>query len=281
MRPRSSRNEHGIPSLVAAVIRCVTMRSSRSSLVAISAATSLLSVALSPLASAMCAMVIPSASIVTPLTSPIPKDGGLLVRIDQDTSSTGPRVAVQNERDFELPAMALVQGETRIPIVVTNLRAGLLRLSFERAPEDGDYTLEGFTPAEGPGLSIAIGGTLPPAPTAPLVSSVVHQERTRTSEGHRGEERVTSWTTRVSLAHALPAHTALAAIRPAGRAGAYQVFDASGGRSTLDDRGSLGGHCGAGFLPGRGRAWHAMRAELVTLDRFGRVSPPSAPFTVR
>lgn len=237
-----------------------------------------LSLSSSPVARAMCAAPQSFLTLVTSLSDAIPKDGALFVRVEEAPSANGPRVPGTGDGNYALPTMTLVQGETRIPVRAVNLRASLFRLEFTQPPEDGDYTLEGFTEN---GLSIRIGGTLPPAPVAPIVSSAVHDERTTTSEGHRGEERITSWTTRVALVRALPTSVVLAAIRPHGRAGAYQVFERVSGRSTFEDRGTLGGHCGVGFMPGRGRAWHDMRAELVVFDQFGRVSEPSAAFTVR
>jgi hypothetical protein len=233
---------------------------------------------LAPVAQAMCAMEMPYASIVTPISEPLPKNGSLLVRVELGTSPEGMAVTALPNGSYRLPDLALVQGETRIPISVTDLRAGLMRLSFASEPSEGDYELVGITEQ---GLGIRIGGTLPAAPTAPLVSSAVHQERVTSREGHRGEERITSWTTRVALTHRLPSSIKLAAIRPSGRAGAWQLFESVGGETTFENAGSLGGHCSGGFLPGRGRAWHDMNAELVTIDRYGRVSPPSAPFRVR
>lgn len=241
-------------------------------------AGTLLAASLSPVAKAMCAMVMPYASIVTPLSEPLPKNGSLLLRVELGTSPEGIAVTALPNGSYTLPELALVKGETRIPLTVTDLRAGLMRLSFTSEPAEGDYELMGVSER---GIGLRIGGTLPAAPTAPLVSSAVHQERVTSREGHRGEERITSWTTRVALTHRLPSSIKLAAIRPAGRAGAWQLFESVGGETTFENSGSLGGHCSEGFLPGRGRAWHDMNAELVTIDRYGRVSPPSAPFRVR
>lgn len=231
---------------------------------------------LSPVTRAMCAMAQAHASFVTPLDAPIPATGSLFVRVDYDsagpvlTSGTGGRVA--------LPQLALVRDGARIPLVAHDLRSQLVRLDFATQPSEGEHVLEGFSPA---GIPITIGGALPAIPPAPTVARARHDERTTVSAGHRGEERVTRWTTRLELGAALPAEVVLVVMRPAGRPGAYQLFAPSGARRALEATGMLGGHCGEGLLPGRGRAWPRMRAELVAFDRYGRPSPASAAFTVQ
>lgn len=232
-----------------------------------------------PVTRAMCAMPEARATWLTDLEHAIPREGALFLGVAVGYGLTGIPAHDDGRGGYALPSAALVQGETRIPLVVRNLRAGLVRLEPASPPADGEHVLE----VEGvPPRTITIGGVLPPPPIAPSVTGVEHVERTRTSEGHRGEQRITTWRTEAHLAHALPPDVALVALRPAGRPGAYIVFEGTvAGRQVLRASGTLGGHCGVGLPSGRGRAWHGMRGELVAFDRFGRPSPASAPFTVR
>lgn len=230
-------------------------------------------------ADALCAAPDVGAILLTPLDAEVPADGSLLASILYGAASEGAE-ARYVDGGFALPPLELVQAGTRIPITQHRLPGSLIRLEFARRPAPGAYTLAGFAgPGETP-PTVNIGGALPPAPTAPVLTGVTHQERHESYQSPRGGGRLTHWRTRVQLGQALPAGNAFLVLRTVGSTTGLQFFQAR--RSdALEESGTLGERCGIGFIEGRGRVAVRTQVEAYVIDRFGRESPVSAAVRVR
>lgn len=231
-------------------------------------------------AEALCVALRPSALLLTPLDQPVPAGGSLLATIQYGFDDGGVEARYGGPGEFILPPLALVQGTRRIPVTQHQLPGGLVRLAFERPPAAGQYTLEGFAVPGATSPTVTIGGTLPAPPAAPALTRVTHTERHETYQGPRGGGRLTHFRTRVELAQALPDLAQFLVVRTVGSTTGLQFFTARSG-TTFDDSGTLGGRCAPGFVEGRGRVAVAAQVEAYVVDRFGRVSPASAPVRVR
>ncbi len=231
-------------------------------------------------AEALCMATSVSAVILTPLDAPVPADGALLASVLYGGERGGVQVTYGQPGEFTLPALALVTRTRRIGVSQRPLPGGLLLLTFDTPPPAGRYTLEGFSGPSAPAPSVTIGGTLPPAPSAPQLASVDHSVRYETYQGPRGSGRLTIWETEVTFREALPAGLAFVVLRTVGSTQDLQFFEARSG-TDLHEGGTLGGRCAMGFVEGRGMVTERAQVEAVVIDHFGRMSAPSAPVRVR
>lgn len=231
-------------------------------------------------AQALCVAMSVSAVILTPLDAPVPADGSLLASVQYGGDRGDVQVTYGQPGQFTLPVLALVNRTRRIGVTQRPLPGGLVLLTFDTPPAPGTYTLDGFSGPSSPAPTVTIGGTLPPPPNAPQLASVNHSVRHETYQGPRGGGRLTHWETEVTFREALPYGLAFVVLRTVGSTQDLHFFQALSG-TELSDSGTIGGRCAMGFVEGRGMVTERAQVEAVVIDRFGRISAPSAPVRVR
>lgn len=217
---------------------------------------------------AMCPAPQYSGVLRTPTDAALPPELPLLVGVLGDTSGapmfmgTGSLIPL---------ALTVTRGDFSQALTGTWVGPGLLAYRAEPPLAAGEYALSGLREP----VTLRVDTVSLPPLAAPQIGPIVHDEREL--EGRYGGR---SWTDRVPVTAALPAHAVALVFEMYGSRTQLELTPAMLGRTgTLEFSGGYGGHCGSTRPPGDDRiSGRITHASLV--DHWGRVASGAADITV-